>query len=215
MDLLPRPRRLPVSQPPPAGHPGPAAYLLGQVLPGAAADQHEDDSRQGHAIGNPGPSGLLRGTPSQVRLDQLPQRIVQQRLRHRRTSLSDGRSYAGCGRLSCVLLEALRTRRQRGPTPSRRGGESAPLLMPVEEPLFRCATVIVCTRISPGPGAPRLAVSEIDLPSWAALGEGLFQTPYSIRQRSDDLSRLLLAVAVKSPHRWSRPPPFCLPAALS
>src|SRR5207244_12466517 len=80
---------------------------LGQVLPGAAADQHEDDSRQGHAIGNPGPSGLLRGTPSQVRLDQLPQRIVQQRLRHRRTSLSDGRSYAGCGRLSCVLLEAL------------------------------------------------------------------------------------------------------------
>ena len=108
MELLPRPGLLPVPQPTPAGHPGPATHLLGQVLPRAAADQHEDDPGQRRAIRHARPSRLLPCASRQVRLDQLPQRIVQQRLRHRRTSVSDGRSYATPATVSCVLLEALR-----------------------------------------------------------------------------------------------------------
>ena len=50
VDLVPGAVGLPVAQPPPAGHAAAAAHLAGQVLPGDAGLEHEEDAGQGLAV---------------------------------------------------------------------------------------------------------------------------------------------------------------------
>jgi hypothetical protein len=78
VERLPNPGGLPVAQPSPAGHAAAAAHLLGQILPGEAGLEHEQDAGQGLTIvdgfapGEPEPPGLRR---RQERFDPFPESI--------------------------------------------------------------------------------------------------------------------------------------------
>lgn len=49
---------LPVAQPPPAGHAAAVAQFMGQLFPGDAGAQHEEDAVEGRLIAQPGPAPL-------------------------------------------------------------------------------------------------------------------------------------------------------------
>src|SRR5512135_2509383 len=62
-EFLPDAAPLPVPQPAPAGHAGPAAHLLRQHLPGEAALQDEDDAGQAGAVVHRRPAALAGPGP--------------------------------------------------------------------------------------------------------------------------------------------------------
>jgi len=53
VDALPHPLWLPLAQPTPTGHARAAAHLLGQLFPGDAGFEHEDDPRKHGAVVEP------------------------------------------------------------------------------------------------------------------------------------------------------------------
>ena len=100
----------PLVQAVPQGHAA-AAHLAGEVLPGDAGLEYEQDAGEADAVVHPRVPALGAGlVPGQQGLDQLPQLVGDQRLGHgvlrdkgRRTG-REGRANAG------VVLEALRVR---------------------------------------------------------------------------------------------------------
>src|SRR4051812_1219811 len=86
--FLPDPPALPVPQAAPAGDPGAAAHLQGEVFPGDAGLEDEDDAGQTRAVidgGTAAPAGL--GLVSrQEWLDRLPELVRNQGTRHGWTS---------------------------------------------------------------------------------------------------------------------------------
>lgn len=83
MQARPNAGVLPVAQPAPAGHAGPAAHLTRQHLPGDAGPQHEQDAAERGAVGHPRPAapGAWRGWRQQGR-DLGPQRLGNERSGH-------------------------------------------------------------------------------------------------------------------------------------
>jgi hypothetical protein len=80
VDRLPDPGLLPGVQIPPTTHPASAAHLLGQVLPGDACLEHEQDSRQSLATVQRLAAGILepaRLGRGKERFDHAPQFVVQ------------------------------------------------------------------------------------------------------------------------------------------
>jgi hypothetical protein len=87
--FLPDAAALPESQAAPAGDARAAAHLQGQVFPGQAGLEHENDAGQASAIIN-GRAAALAGlglVSGQERLDRLPEFVRNQRTRHSYTSI--------------------------------------------------------------------------------------------------------------------------------
>jgi hypothetical protein len=83
MQSIPQSRPLPLPQPPPAGHPGPAAQLSREIVPADAGFQHEDDAGERGSVRDPGAAGspvLDRWSRRDQRLHQLPQLVTDQPL---------------------------------------------------------------------------------------------------------------------------------------
>lgn len=75
----PDPSRLPVAQPTPTGHPGPAAHLLREQFPRKPGLEDKDDPSQTGAIRNPGPTAVwFRRLWRQQRGDKRPEVIGHQ-----------------------------------------------------------------------------------------------------------------------------------------
>lgn len=73
VQAVPHAGRLPVAEPPPTGHPTPPAQFGGQVLPGDARLEHEQDARQTRPIRNAGATTSRFGRLGrQQRLDDSP-----------------------------------------------------------------------------------------------------------------------------------------------
>src|ERR1700716_1142800 len=86
---------VPVTEPAPAGHPTPAAHLLGQVFPLNAGLQNEDDASEAGAVGDRRPPTLrTRGMEREQRLDQAPEFVRNK-----------GRSHAGHASQGPMRLE--------------------------------------------------------------------------------------------------------------
>jgi len=106
-EFLPDAAALPAPQPAPAGHPGAAAHLLRQHLPGDAALQDKDDAGQAGAVVNrraatfAGPGPVAR----QERLNDLPKFIGYKRTGHGAPPISNYCSLLLYGAL--FLLEFL------------------------------------------------------------------------------------------------------------
>lgn len=83
MEAVPDAGRRPIAQAAPAGDPGATAQFLGQVLPGDAGCQHEDDPGQAGPIRNTGAAtrGLGR-FGRQERFDDRPQLVRKKGLAH-------------------------------------------------------------------------------------------------------------------------------------
>ena len=80
---LPHPGLVPLSEPAPAGHARTAAHLLGELLPGGARPEYEQDAGKGGAIIDAGSATLwLRGFLRQERLYDLPQLLAHQFFGH-------------------------------------------------------------------------------------------------------------------------------------
>src|SRR5262249_6867068 len=79
-ELLPDAAPLPVPEPAPAGHAGPAAHLLREHLPGDAAPQDEDDAGQAGPVVHRRPAPLAGASPV-----RRPERVGDPPLNHPRT----------------------------------------------------------------------------------------------------------------------------------
>src|SRR5690606_8610148 len=76
VDPVPHARLVPVTQAPPAGHAGSAPHLLGQVLPGDAGAEDEENTSKDLSVRDSGPPTLgLRGLGRQERFDDRPQLV--------------------------------------------------------------------------------------------------------------------------------------------
>jgi len=104
---------LPVVEPAPAGHAGSAAHLDGEVLPGDARLEDEEDARQRFAVVETLATGVAEaaGLGGQQRLQEIPKFIGDKRLGHDSTSVDPS---VGPGRHSCeyhaqyfILLQPL------------------------------------------------------------------------------------------------------------
>src|SRR5262249_31182031 len=74
VDLLPNPRSLPVAPAVPTGHAATAAHLLGQLFPGKAGLEDEDDASEDFAIVQEGASAFgLRRMRWDQRSDRFPE----------------------------------------------------------------------------------------------------------------------------------------------
>lgn len=84
MHSLPDTRGVPLGKAPPAGHPRPAAHLLGEILPGDTGLQDEDDAGEDPAVGDPLAPGV--SVPplddGQLGLDASPQVVRDEMLCH-------------------------------------------------------------------------------------------------------------------------------------
>jgi hypothetical protein len=89
--LLPDATALPAPQAAPAGDPRAAAHLQGEIFPGQAGLEHEDNAGQAGAVIDGGTTPLARlGLVSrQKRLDRLPEFIREQWTRHGDASIQD------------------------------------------------------------------------------------------------------------------------------
>src|SRR5260370_38701876 len=91
---LPDALLVPLLQPPPGGHPRPAPDLLGEMLPGDARLQHEQDARKHPAIIDPLSPGMAK-SPRHLRdqrLDHLPELVADDRPGHGRPPRASGRT---------------------------------------------------------------------------------------------------------------------------
>jgi hypothetical protein len=86
--LLPDAPALPVPEAAPAGDPGATAHLQGEVFPGDAGLEDENDAGQARAVIDGGTAALagLGLVSRQERLDRLPKFVRNQGARHGCTS---------------------------------------------------------------------------------------------------------------------------------
>ena len=61
MQAMPHARSLPITQTPPTGHATAKAQFLGQLLPGNAGAQHEQNAVQGHLVAHSWATAFGRG----------------------------------------------------------------------------------------------------------------------------------------------------------
>ena len=81
---MPYLRLLPIAQAAPARHAGAATHLLGQVLPGNARLEHEQNAREGGAVGHPRAARLqlVAAGRGQQRRHHRPQLVAHQGFGH-------------------------------------------------------------------------------------------------------------------------------------
>src|SRR5262249_50833275 len=98
VDLVPDPGGPPVGEPVPAGHPAAAAHLLGQLVPGEAGLEEEDDPGEDLAIIEEGASAFgLGGMGRDQGFDQFPEFVGEEGLGHE-TAPDYRRSWNGLSR---------------------------------------------------------------------------------------------------------------------